>query len=249
MSKKVIKVIIGSQKIVKKITLETKLDIFREILEDSMPENCFFIDENKIIEKNDEQFYLIKVVEVNNQRFCSIKDIANIKIYLNNRNISNLDINVDESIENLIKELNGKIPTDSKIKFEDTEISIKEAKNEEMTIKDIVSENSIYFIHKGNVKRVESKKKNTLKKKENSNENNENYKNNENNEKKKFKSERFIHIYKNGEIIKMGSFDININLAILRRLIKDKISEDGRFLSEGVRVPISDDIILNYLIL
>ena len=161
MSKKVIKVIIGSQKIVKKITLETKLDKFREILEDSMPENCFF---NKIIEKNDEQFYSIKDVEVNNQIFCSIKDIANIKIYLNNRNISNLDINEDESIENLIKELNGKIPTDSKIKFEDTEITIKEAKNEEMTIKDIVSENSIYFIHKGNVKRVESKKKKYIEK-------------------------------------------------------------------------------------
>ena len=90
------------------------------------------------------------------------------------------------------------------------------------------------------------KKKNTLKKKENSNENNENYKNNKNNEnnennEKKNKSERFIHIYKNGEIIIMGSFDININLAILRRLIKDKISEDGRFLSEGVGVPISDE--------
>lgn len=54
MSKKIIKVIIGSQKIVKKITLETKLDKCREILEDSMPENCFFIDENKIIENNDE---------------------------------------------------------------------------------------------------------------------------------------------------------------------------------------------------
>ena len=81
MSKKVIKVIIGSQKIVKKITLETKLDIFREILEDSMPENCFFMDENNIIEKNDEQFYLIKDVEVNNQIFCSIKDIVNINIF------------------------------------------------------------------------------------------------------------------------------------------------------------------------
>jgi hypothetical protein len=113
----IIKVIIGSQKIVKKITLETKLDKFREILEDSMPENCFFMDENNIIEKNDEQFYLIKDIEVNNQIFCSIKDISNINIFLNNRNISNLDINVDESIENLIKELNGKIPNDSKIKF------------------------------------------------------------------------------------------------------------------------------------
>ena len=82
-----------------------------------------------------------------------------------------------------------------------------------------------------------------MKKKENSNENNENYKNNKNSEnnEKKNKSERFIHIYKNGEIIKMGSFDININLATLRRLIKDKISEDGRFLSEGVGVPISDE--------
>ena len=93
---------------------------------------------------------------------------------MNNRNISNLDINVDESIENLIKELNGKIPTDSKIKFEDTEITIKEAKNEEMTIKDIVSENSIYFIHKGNVKELNPKKRYK---------NNKNNKNNENNEK------------------------------------------------------------------
>ena len=81
MSKKIIKVIIGTQKIMKKITLETKLDIFREILEDSMPENCFFMDENNIIEKNDEQFYLIKDVEVNNQIFCSIKDIVNINIF------------------------------------------------------------------------------------------------------------------------------------------------------------------------
>ena len=46
-----------------------------------MPENSFFMDENKIIEKNDEQFYLIKDIEVNNQIFCSIKDIVNINIF------------------------------------------------------------------------------------------------------------------------------------------------------------------------
>jgi hypothetical protein len=43
-----------------------------------------------------------------------------------------------------------------------------------MTIKDIVSENSIYFIHKGNVKELNPKKRYK---------NNKNNKNNENNEK------------------------------------------------------------------
>ena len=130
MSKRVIKVVIGSKKIVKKIDLETKLDKFREILKNSMPGNCFFLMEDAIIEKNDEQNFIIKDIEKNNQVFCSL-NTTSLNIYLNDKNILTLDINIDENIENLIKELNGKIPVDNKIKFEDTELTFEEAKNEE----------------------------------------------------------------------------------------------------------------------
>jgi hypothetical protein len=54
-------------------------------------------------------------------------------------------------------------------------------------------------------------------------------------------SEKLIHIFKNGNIIKMGLFDININLETLRNLIKDKMSDKARFLSEGFGVPINDE--------
>ena len=130
MSKRVIKVVIGSKKIVKKIDLETKLDKFREILKNSMPGNCFFMMEDAIIEKNDEQNFIIKDIEKDNQVFCSL-NTTSLNIYLNDKNILTLDINIDENIENLIKELNGKIPVDNKIKFEDTELTFEEAKNEE----------------------------------------------------------------------------------------------------------------------
>ena len=86
--------------------------------------------EDAIIEKNDEQNFIIKDIEKNNQVFCSL-NTTSLNIYLNDKNILTLDINIDENIENLIKELNGKIPVDSKIKFEDTELTFEEAKNEE----------------------------------------------------------------------------------------------------------------------
>jgi len=71
---------------------------------------------------------------------------------LNDKNILKHDINIDENFEILIKELNGKIPANSTIKFDDSEITFEEAKSEELTIKDISSDNSIYFIHKENIK-------------------------------------------------------------------------------------------------
>ena len=40
-----------------------------------------------------------------------------------------------------------KIPKDSKIKFEDIELKIEDAKNEEMTVKESSAQNSIYFIN------------------------------------------------------------------------------------------------------
>lgn len=95
-----------------------------------MPGNCFFMMEDAIIEKNDEQNFIIKDIEKNNQVFCSL-NTTSLNIYLNDKNILTLDINIDENIENLIKELNGKIPVDNKIKFEDTELTFEEAKNEE----------------------------------------------------------------------------------------------------------------------
>ena len=86
--------------------------------------------EDAIIEKNDEQNFIIKDIEKNNQVFCSL-NTTSLNIYLNDKNILTLDINIDENIENLIKELNGKIPVDNKIKFEDTELTFEEVKNEE----------------------------------------------------------------------------------------------------------------------
>ena len=86
--------------------------------------------EDAIIEKNDEQNFIIKDIEKDNQVFCSL-NTTSLNIYLNDKNILTLDINIDENIENLIKELNGKIPVDNKIKFEDTELTFEEAKNEE----------------------------------------------------------------------------------------------------------------------
>jgi len=225
--------LLGSKKLVKKIELETKLDKFREILKDSMPGNYFFMIEDAFIEKDDEQNFVIKDIEKNNQVFCS-PNRTSINIFLNDINILKHDINIDENIEILIKELNGKIPANNTIKFEDSELTFEEAKNEELTIKDISSDNSIYFIHKENIKGDDTQEKNNiLKIHENSNENNS-FDN-------KNSSEKFIHIFKNGDIIKMGLFDININLEALRNLIKDEISDKARFLSEGIGVPINDE--------
>ena len=85
-----------------------------------------------------------------------------------------------------------------------------------------------------------SEKDNTLKQKENSDENNGFYNKNS--------SEKLIHIYKNGDVIKMGLFYININLKTLRDLIKDQISVKAKFLSEGVRVNDEKSIKLYHII-
>ena len=52
---------------------------------------------------------------------------------------------------------------------------------------------------------------------------------------------KFIHIYKNGEPIKMGLIDINQNISSLREYLKDLISEKAKFLSEGSPVPLKDE--------
>ena len=59
--------------------------------------------------------------------------------------------------------------------------------------------------------------------------------------KKRIKKEKKIHIYKNGEPIKMGLIDINQNISSLREYLKDLISEKAKFLSEGSPVPLKDE--------
>lgn len=122
----------------------------------------------------------------------------------------------------------------SKIQFEDTELTIEDVKSEKITVNDIVSDNSIYFINeeKEEFKIEKTSKVEEFQEKKDS-------KNNEVQDNKK--KEKFIHIYKNGDVIKMRMFDINITLSKLRNLIKEKISENSRFLSEGTEVPISDE--------
>jgi len=91
---------------------------------------------------------------------------------------------------------------------------LKRQKKEEMTIKDLASNNSLYFIN-------EQKE--------------------DDQPKMDKKSEKFIHIYKNGEAIKMGSFDTKMSLASLRNIMKNNLSEKANFLSEGSEVPINDE--------
>lgn len=234
MSKKLIKIVIGNKKIVKKLDLDTKLNELRGILKNNLPENGNFMVDDAIIEKTDEKDYTIKDIEKNFQIICSINSTS-INIYLDNKCISKLDINNEENIESLIKELNGKIPNDGKIKYEDTELTFEEAKAEEMTIKDLAVENSIYFIsNQMNQKDDTPKKRDIQELREKQNDKKDNME-------PKDDSQKLIHIYKNGEIIKMGLFDIKMNLSSLREIIKNDLSENARFLSDGKGVPINDE--------
>ena len=146
MSKALIKIVFGSKKIVKKVDLTTKLNDFRAILKENMPESSHFILDDAFIEKDDEAELTIKDIIKNNEVFCS-SNTSSIDIYLNNEIICKHEINPDEKFENLYKEIKAKIPKDSKIKFEDTELTIEDAKNEEMTVKELSAQNSIYFIN------------------------------------------------------------------------------------------------------
>lgn len=233
MSKSVIKVVIGNKKIVKKINLDMKLDKLRESLKDKMPNSTLFIMEDAIIEKSEEFDFSVKDILKGNEVFCS-SNTNDINIYLNEENISKLNICIEESIESLLKEVKDKIPNTSLIKFEDTEISFDDAKEQELTIKDLLSKDSIYFINNQstNIKNNSKKEEKT--------ENNSQANTSENSEKKKF-----IHIYKNGDVIKMTTLDVNNSISSLRELLKDDISENAKFLSEGIGVPYKDEKILS----
>ena len=124
-----------------------------------MPDNCFFILDDAIIEKDDESELTIKNMIEGNEVFCSLKT-SSIGIYLNNKLIQKHEINPVGKFENLYKEIKAKIPKDSKIKFVDTELTIEDIKNGEMTVKELSTQNSIYFINnevKDNSKTINDK--------------------------------------------------------------------------------------------
>ena len=215
-----IQVIIGQKKYSKKVDIEMRLDKFRGLLKEKMPESSLFLENDATIDKEDEKDYSIKEILKNNQISCTF-NTSNINIYLNNKKITECDINPDEEIISLIKQLGGKIPKDSIIKYNDTEITFDEAENENMTIKDLSSDNSIFFIKEGN---PEINGPNVPDSRINPDD------------------ENFIHVNKNGEVIKMGNFDLKMNLSSFRDLINEEISiDEERFLSKGILVPLKDE--------
>ncbi len=231
MSKLIIKVVIGNKKIIRKIDTELTLDKLRGSLNDYMPESSLFIMDDGIIDKTQESEFTINDILKDKDKkeiFCTL-DSREINVYLNDEKTCELNIFVDENIESLLKEVKNKIPKDSIIKFEDTEIGINDAIGQNFLIKDLLTGDSIYFINQ------QKDINNSSKKKEINNSNNFN-KNQSNSENKKF-----VHIYKNGDVIKMTLIDVNSSIYSLRELLKDEISDKAKFLSEGIGVPINDE--------
>ena len=225
MEKPPIKIVIGKNKIVRKIHLDMKLDKLRESLKDKMPNTALFIMKDGIIEKTEESEFTIKDILKGKEVYCSL-NTNEINIYLNEEIVCKLNICIEEKIESLLKEIKDKIPKECNIKYEDTEISFEEAKEQEFLIKDLLSHNSIYFIKKDdavkNIPKKDEIDKNTFTK--NTSEN-----------------KKFVHIYKNGDVISMTSVDTNNNILSLRELLKDDISDKAKFLSEGIGVPFKDE--------
>lgn len=226
MSKSIIKVIIGKKKMVRKVELDMKLNEFRISLKDNMPESSSFIMEDATIEKEDESEFSIKDILKDKEVHCSL-NADEISIYLNDENILKLNINTNDKIEFLLNELKDKISKECLIKFEDAEMTLEEAKEQGFTIKELLSQNSIYFVNH----QQKTEPNNSHKEKNNKNKENE----------------KFIHIYKNGDIIKMTLLDLNNKISTLRELLKEEISDKAKFLSEGVGVPIKDEQNLSLL--
>ena len=207
-----------------------------------MPESSLFLMEDAIIEKETESDITIKDIIKGKEVYCSTNS-KEINIILNDKNICKINISTDESIESLIKEAGSKIPDNSVIKFEDSQINFQEAKEQEMQIKDVLDGDSIYFLNTQTLNKKDNIKKKTQETVEKSDdeeyEEKKNKKGKENKENKE--KNKFIHIYKNGEPIKMGLIDINQNISSLREYLKDLISEKAKFLSEGSPVPLKDE--------
>ena len=200
MSKKIIKVEIGGKKLIRKVELDMTLDKLRESLKENMPENSLFILDDGTIDKSQESDFTINDILKDRVVHCSSVS-KNVNVYINDKKICEIKINVDENIESLLKELKDKIPKDSMIKYEDSEIEIDDAKEQNFVIKDLLNKDSIYFINQ----QIETKQ--TKKEKEEITNSNLNDSIN--------KNKKFIHIYKNGDIIKMAQLDVNSTISSL----------------------------------
>ena len=214
------------------------LDKLREVLKDNMPENSVFILDDATIDKEQESEFTIKDVLKNKEVLCFL-NMNDVNVYLNNEKICKINICVDENIESLIKEVNLKISKDTMVEYEDTEISLENVKEQNFFIKDLLKNgDSIYFINK----EVENINISEKKIKEN-----ENYNLNSTNSIENQDNKKFVHIYKNGDIITMTLINVNTLISSLRESLKDEISDKAKFLSEGIGVPIKDEKLLPIL--
>ena len=153
-----IKFVIGDKKVVRRVDLNMKLNEFRDSLKEIMPESSLFLMEDAMIEKETESDITIKDIIKGKEVYCSTNS-KEINIILNGKNICKINISTDESIESLIKEAGSKIPDNSVIKFEDSQINFKEAKEQEMQIKDVLDGDSIYFLNTQTLNKKDNKKK------------------------------------------------------------------------------------------
>ena len=162
MSKSIIKFVIDGKKTIRKAELDMTLDKLRESLKGNMPENSLLIMDDGTIDKSQEYEFTINDILKDKEIHCSSTS-RDINVYINDKNIWKININVDENIESLLKELKDKNPNDSMIKFEDIEIGIDDPKEQNFVIKDLLNDNSIYFINnqiktKNDFKKIEKEK-------------------------------------------------------------------------------------------
>ena len=97
MEKPPIKIVIGKNKIVRKIHLDMKLDKLRESLKDKMPNTALFIMEDGIIEKTEESEFTIKDILKGKEVYCSL-NTNEINIYLNEEIVCKLNICIEEKL-------------------------------------------------------------------------------------------------------------------------------------------------------
>ena len=72
-----------------------------------MPESSLFIMDDGTIDKSEESEFIINDILKDKEIYCTL-DSREINVYLNDEKICKININVDENIESLLKEVKTK---------------------------------------------------------------------------------------------------------------------------------------------